>query len=311
MASNAPDRAADTVNASQKCGFVAIIGAPNAGKSTLLNQLVGAKVAIVTHKVQTTRTRVTGIGMLDQTQLVFIDTPGIFEPKRRLDRAMVNAAWKGSADAETTILVIDAKKGVDDDVERITKGLEAAGKKVILVLNKIDTVKRETLLALAQSFDQSGLFTDIFMVSALSGDGCPDLKAHLAAIAPAGPWMYPEDQVSDITMRLLAAEITREKIYLRLHDELPYSITVETENWEDRPDGSVRIEQVIHVQRDSQKGIVIGKGGSMLKLLGQMAREDMTENFDRKVHLFLHVRVSEKWAEDRSVYKDMGLDFVE
>jgi len=297
--------------AKHKCGFVAIIGAPNAGKSTLLNQLVGAKVAIVTHKVQTTRTRVTGIGMLDETQLVFIDTPGIFEPKRRLDRAMVNAAWKGTADAETTVLVLDAKKGVDGDVERIFTGLEAAGKKVILVLNKIDTVKRESLLALAQTLDEKGLFTDIFMVSALSGDGCPDLKAHLASIAPKGPWMYPEDQVSDITMRLLAAEITREKVYLRLHDELPYSITVETENWEDRPDGSVRIEQVIHVQRDSQKGIVIGKGGAMLKLLGQMAREDMTENFDRKVHLFLHVRVTEKWADDRSVYKDMGLDFVE
>lgn len=298
-------------SADHKCGFVAIIGAPNAGKSTLLNQLVGAKVAIVTHKVQTTRTRVTGIGMLDETQLVFIDTPGIFEPKRRLDRAMVNAAWKGSADAETTVLVLDAKKGVDEDVARIFKGLEAAGKKVILVLNKIDTIKREGLLALAQRLDEKGLFTDIFMVSALSGDGCADLKAHLSSIAPVGPWMYPEDQVSDITMRLLAAEITREKVYLRLHDELPYSITVETENWEDRPDGSVRIEQVIHVQRDSQKGIVIGKGGTMLKLLGQMAREDMTENFDRKVHLFLHVRVTEKWADDRGVYKDMGLDFVE
>ncbi len=297
--------------AEHKCGFIAIIGAPNAGKSTLLNQLVGAKVAIVTHKVQTTRTRVTGIGMLNETQLVFIDTPGIFEPKRRLDRAMVNAAWKGSADAETTVLMIDAKKGVDDDVERILKGLESTSKKVILVLNKIDTVRRENLLSLAEAFDETGLFTDIFMVSALSGDGCVDLKAHLAGIAPVGPWMYPEDQVSDITMRLLAAEITREKVYLRLHDELPYSITVETENWEDRPDGSVRIEQVIHVQRDSQKGIVIGKGGSMLKLLGQMAREDMTENFDRKVHLFLHVRVTEKWADDRGVYKDMGLDFVE
>ncbi len=306
----APD-AENIKDAEKKCGFVAIIGAPNAGKSTLLNQLVGAKVAIVTHKVQTTRTRVTGIGMLDETQLVFIDTPGIFEPKRRLDRAMVNAAWKGSADAETTVLMIDAKKGVDRDVERILAGLEDAGKKVILVLNKIDTMKRDGLLALAQTFDDTGLFTDIFMVSALNGDGCADLKAHLASIAPHSPWMYPEDQVSDITMRLLAAEITREKIYLRLHDELPYSITVETENWEDRPDGSVRIEQVIHVQRDSQKGIVIGKGGTMLKLLGQMAREDMSENFDRKVHLFLHVRVTEKWADDRSMYKDMGLDFVE
>lgn len=293
-----------------KCGFVAIIGAPNAGKSTLLNQLVGAKVAIVTHKVQTTRTRVTGIGMHENVQLVFIDTPGIFAPKRRLDRAMVSAAWKGSEDAETTLLMIDAKKGIDGDVKRILKGLETSKRTAILVLNKIDTVKRESLLALAQELNETGLFTDTFMVAALSGDGVADLKAHLADQALPGPWMYPEDQISDITMRLLAAEITREKIYLRLHEELPYAITVETENWEDRPDGSVRIEQVIHVERESQKGIVIGKGGKMLKLLGQLAREDMAENFERKVHLFLHVRVTEKWADDKTVYQDMGLDFV-
>lgn len=298
-------------NTPQKCGFVAIIGAPNAGKSTLLNALVGAKVAIVTHKVQTTRTRVTGIGMHENTQLVFIDTPGIFEPKRRLDRAMVSAAWKGSEDAETTVLMIDAKKGVSEDVERILKGLKEAGRKVILVINKIDTVKREALLALAQELNETELFTDTFMISALSGDGVADLKAHLSDLAPEGPWMYPEDQISDITMRLLAAEITREKVYLRLHEELPYAITVETESWEDRPDGSVRIEQVIHVERESQKGIVIGKGGKMLKLLGQMAREEMTESFGRKVHLFLHVRVTEKWAEDKTMYADMGLDFVE
>lgn len=296
---------------SLKCGFVALIGAPNAGKSTLLNQMVGAKVAIVTHKVQTTRTRVTGIGIFDNTQLVFIDTPGIFAPKRRLDRAMVNAAWKGSEDAETTVLMIDAKKGIDDDVQRILKGLDAAGRKAILAINKIDTVKRDSLLALAQDLNETGLFSDTFMISALSGDGVADLKAHLAALAPDGPWMYPEDQISDITMRLLAAEITREKIYLRLHEELPYAITVETENWEDRPDGSVRIEQVIHVERESQKGIVIGKGGKMLKILGQMAREEMTESFGRKVHLFLHVRVTEKWADDKTVYEDMGLDFVD
>lgn len=294
-----------------KCGFVAIIGAPNAGKSTLLNALVGAKVAIVTHKVQTTRTRVTGIGMHGPTQLVFIDTPGIFEPKRRLDRAMVSAAWKGSEDAETTVLLIDAKKGISEDVERILKGLEAAGRKAILAINKIDTVKRDSLLALAQELNETGLFTDTFMISALSGDGVEDLKAHLSDLAPEGPWMYPEDQISDITLRLLAAEITREKVYLRLHEELPYAITVETENWDERPDGSVRIEQVIHVERESQKGIVIGKGGKMLKLLGQMAREDMSEAFDRKVHLFLHVRVTEKWAEDKTLYEDMGLDFVE
>ncbi|WP_417461059.1 GTPase Era [Kordiimonas sp.] len=294
-----------------RCGFVALIGAPNAGKSTLLNALVGAKVAIVTHKVQTTRTKVTGIGMYENTQLVFIDTPGIFEPKRRLDRAMVNAAWKGSEDAEMTVLLIDAKKGMNEEVERIIKGLKNAKRRVILAINKIDTVRREQLLALAQSLHEEGVFDEIFMISALTGDGVQDLKAHLSGLSPEGPWMYPEDQIADVTMRLLAAEITREKIYLRLHDELPYATTVETEKWEDRKDGSVRIEQVIHVERDSQKGIVIGKQGSMLKILGQLAREDMQENFDRKVHLFLHVRVTERWAEDRTMYKDMGLDFVE
>lgn len=295
----------------EKCGFVAIIGAPNAGKSTLLNALVGAKVAIVTHKVQTTRTRVTGIGMHENTQLVFIDTPGIFEPKRRLDRAMVNAAWKGSEDAETTVLLVDAKRDITDDVERIIEGLKNAGRKAILVLNKIDTVKRDALLALTQALNETELFTDTFMISALSGDGVVDLKAFLSDLAPVGPWMYPEDQISDTTMRLLAAEITREKIYLRLHEELPYATTVETEKWEEKKDGSVRIEQVIHIQRESQKGIVIGKGGSMLKLLGKLAREDMIENFGRTVHLFLHVRVTERWADDRTVYQDMGLDFVD
>lgn len=300
-----------TNNNPQKCGFFAIIGAPNAGKSTLLNQLVGAKVAIVTHKVQTTRTRVTGIGMHENTQLVFIDTPGIFAPKRRLDRAMVSAAWKGAEDAEKTVLMVDAKKGVDDDVSRILKGLADAGRKAILVINKIDTLKREKLLALVHKLNETGIFTETFMISALNGDGVADLKAYLSDLAPEGPWMYPEDQISDITLRLLAAEITREKVYLRLHEELPYAITVETEAWDERPDGSVRIEQVIHVERESQKGIVIGKGGQMLKLLGQMAREEMQESFDRKVHLFLHVRVTEKWADDKSVYEDMGLDFVD
>lgn len=295
----------------EKCGFVAIIGAPNAGKSTLLNALVGAKVAIVTHKVQTTRTRVTGIGMHENTQLVFIDTPGIFEPKRRLDRAMVNAAWKGSEDAETTALLVDAKRGITEDVERIIEGLKSAGRDAILVLNKIDTVKRDALLALTQTLNETGLFTDTFMISALSGDGVADLKGFLSDLAPIGPWMYPEDQISDTTMRLLAAEITREKVYLRLHEELPYATTVETEKWEEKKDGSVRIEQVIHIQRESQKGIVIGKGGSMLKLLGKLAREDMIESFGRTVHLFLHVRVTERWADDRMVYKDMGLDFVD
>ncbi len=293
------------------CGFVALIGAPNAGKSTLLNQMVGAKVAIVTHKVQTTRTRITGIGMHEKTQLVFIDTPGIFEPKRRLDRAMVSAAWKGSEDAESTVLLVDARRGVTEDVERIIRGLQNAKRDTILALNKIDGMKRENLLALMAELNEAGVFTDTFLISALTGDGVNDLKAFLSDRAPEGPWMYPEDQISDTTMRILAAEITREKVYLRLHDELPYSTTVETEKWEDRKDGSVRIEQVIHVERETQKGIVIGKGGTMLKTLGQMAREEMEEEFQRRVHLFLHVRTTERWADDRTMYQDMGLDFVD
>ncbi len=297
--------------AETKCGFVALIGAPNAGKSTLLNALVGAKVAIVTHKVQTTRTRITGIGMHEETQLVFIDTPGIFAPKRRLDRAMVSAAWKGSEDAETTVLMIDARKGITEEVEHIIEGLKNAGREVILVLNKIDGMKKDGLLALIQECNEHGIFTDTFLISALHGEGVADLKAFLADKAPTGPWMYPEDQLSDTTMRILAAEITREKVYLRLHDELPYATTVETEKWEDRKDGSVRIEQVIHVERETQKGIVIGKGGSMLKTLGQMAREEMEKEFGYRVHLFLHVRVSERWADDKSVFEGMGLDFVQ
>jgi GTP-binding protein Era len=304
---------ADEATTPTRCGFVALIGAPNAGKSTLLNALVGAKVAIVTHKVQTTRTRITGIGLNEDlnAQLVFIDTPGIFEPKRRLDRAMVSAAWKGSEDAEETLLLIDAKKGLNEEAERIVLALKEAGRKVHLAINKIDTVKRDSLLALTAELNATGVFDEIFMISAKNGDGVADLKDFLARQAPEGPWMYPEDQMADVTMRILAAEVTREKVYLRLHDELPYATTVETEKWEDRKDGSVRIEQVIHVQRETQKGIVIGKGGSMLKTLGQMAREELEDMLGRKVHLFLHVRVTERWADDRTVYKDMGLDFVE
>ena len=304
---------AETATPETRCGFVALIGEPNAGKSTLLNAMVGAKVAIVTHKVQTTRTRITGIAMEEDlgAQLVFIDTPGIFQPKRRLDRAMVNAAWKGSEDAEETVLLIDAKKGLNEEVEKIIEALKKAGRTVHLAINKIDTVKRDSLLALAQELSETGVFDEIFMISAINGDGVADLKKFLAKRAPVGPWMYPEDQVADVTMRILAAEVTREKVFLRLHDELPYATTVETEKWEERKDGSVRIEQVIHVQRETQKGIVIGKGGTMLKTLGQMAREELEEMFGRKVHLFLHVRVTERWAEDRTMYQDMGLDFVE
>ncbi len=293
-----------------RCGFVALIGAPNAGKSTLLNALVGAKVVIVTHKVQTTRSRIIGIAIEEASQLVFVDTPGIFAPRRRLDRAMVSAAWKGARDADLTALLIDVRKGIDDDVERILKGLKAAGGKTVLLLNKIDLVKKPALLELAASLDRSGLFSETFMISALNGDGVADLKTHFAAAVPEGPWLYPEDQLSDITDRLLAAEATREQIYLRLHQELPYATTVETESWQEQEDGSLRIEQLIFVQRDSQKGIVIGKGGQALKAIGAAARQEMERLFERRVHLFLYVKVSEKWAERPDHYSKIGLDFV-
>jgi len=292
----------------ERCGYVALIGAPNAGKSTLLNQLVGAKVAIVTHKVQTTRNRITGIAIEDDVQLVFLDTPGIFQPKRRLDRAMVKAAWQGADDAEQVVLLVDAKKGLTDEVDGIITRLEEIGQKATLALNKIDGMKRDKLLAIAQKMNDRYDFEQTFMISALSGDGVADLRDHLAAKAPIGPWMYPEDQIADITLRILAAEITREKVYLHLHDELPYAIYVETEAYEERKDGSVRIEQVIHVERDTQKGIVIGKGGRTLKKLGELAREEMQEQFDQRVHLFLHVRVTPGWGEDKSRLAEMGLE---
>lgn len=294
-----------------RCGFVALIGAPNAGKSTLLNTLVGTKLAIVTHKVQTTRTRLIGIALDGPAQLVFVDTPGIFAPRRRLDRAMVQAAWSGAADADLIVLLVDAKKGMDDEVSRIVEGLQAAGRTAILALNKVDTVRRDSLLGLSAALNDTGVFDQTFMISALTGDGVADLRAHLAASVPPGPWLYPEDQITDVTQRLLAAEITREKVYLRLHQELPYASTVETEAWREQKDGSVRIEQVIHVARDSHKGIVIGKGGRTLKTIGELARQDMEQVFERRVHLFLHVRVSERWAEDREHYLDMGLEYVD
>ena len=294
-----------------RCGFVALIGAPNAGKSTLLNALVGAKVAIVTHKVQTTRSRIIGIAIKDASQLVFVDTPGIFAPRRRLDRAMISAAWKGARDADLTALLIDVRKGIDDDVERILAGLKAAGRQTILLLNKIDKVKKPALLELAASLNRSGLFSETFMISALNGDGVADLKARFATAVPEGPWLYPEDQLSDITERLLASEMTREQIYLRLHQELPYATTVETESWQEQEDGSLRIEQLIFVQRDSQKGIVIGKGGKALKAIGVAARQEMERHFERRVHLSLYVKVSEKWAERPDHYSKIGLDFVE
>lgn len=294
-----------------RCGFIALIGAPNAGKSTLLNALVGSKIAIVTHKVQTTRTQLRGIAMHGDSQLIFIDTPGIFKPKRRLDRAMVNSAWQGAADAEIITLLVDVRKGITDEVSRIVQGLKDAGRRATLVLNKIDLVKRDSLLALSVQLNETGVFSDTFMISALNNDGVEDLKAHLAARCEPGPWMYPDDDLSDVTMRVLAAEITREKIYLRLHDEIPYAMTVETEKWKELKDGSVRIEQLVHVTRDAHKQIVIGKGGAMLKKIGTMAREELEATMGCRVHLFLHVRVSEKWQDDKEIYRDMGLDWVD
>ena len=292
-----------------RCGFVALLGAPNAGKSTLLNHMVGAKVSIVTPKVQTTRTRVLGIAIHDQAQIVFVDTPGIFQPKRRLDRAMVAAAWAGAADADIVVLLIDAQKGVNGDVRRIVEGLQKAGRKAILALNKIDLVRRDSLLKLAASLDESGIFTDIFMISATTGDGVDDLAELLVGRLPEGPWLYPEDQLADMAERQLAAEITREKLFLELRQELPYALTVETEEWEDKPDGSVRIAQIIYVQRNSQKSIVLGKGGQMIKTVGATSRAELEAMMGCRVHLFLFVKVREKWGDDPERYRDWGLDF--
>jgi len=300
---------AEPGTASRHCGFVALIGAPNTGKSTLLNRLVGAKVSIVTPKVQTTRTRVLGIALRGAAQVIFIDTPGIFQPRRRLDRAMVAAAWSGAADADLVVLLVDAEKGVTDDTGRIVEGLGKAGRKAILALNKIDLVRRESLLALSAELNATGIFTDTFMISAATGDGVDDLMDALVGRLPEGPWLYPEDQLSDMPERLLAAEITREKLFLQLRQELPYALTVETEEWEERPDGSVRVGQVIYVQRDSQKAIVLGKGGQRIKSVGAAARAELEGMLGCKVHLFLFVKVREKWGEDPERYRDWGLDF--
>lgn len=292
-----------------RCGFVAIIGAPNAGKSTLLNQLVGSKVAIVTHKVQTTRARIRGIAMEGNTQIVFVDTPGIFKPKRRLDRAMVDAAWGGAGDADLIVLMVDMESGRDEDVTRIIDGLKSQGRKAILVLNKVDAAPREKLLKTAAALNETGIFTQTFMISALKGDGVGDLKKYIAGLMPPGPWHYPEDQAADVPLRSLAAEVTREKLFLRLHDELPYSLTVETESWEQKKDGSIRIAQVIFVERDSQKKIALGKGGQTIKTVGQLAREELEQMLECRVHLFLFVKVRENWSDDRERYREMGLDF--
>ncbi|MGE0117225.1 MAG: GTPase Era [Dongiaceae bacterium] len=293
-----------------RCGFVAILGAPNVGKSTLLNHLVGAKVSIVSPKVQTTRMRVLGVAVRDSAQLVFIDTPGIFAPRRRLDRAMVRAAWRGAEEADLVLLLADAsRRGIDDDTRRILDGLKAAGRKAILALNKIDLVPHEKLLALARTYDAESVFTDVFMISAATGDGVEDLARALAARLPEGPWHFPEDQLSDLPVRLLAAEITREHLFRQLHDELPYELAVEPETWEDFKDGSARIGQVIYIQRDSQKPIVLGRGGRRIKAVREAAQTEIAQLIGRKAHLFLHVNVRENWAEERERYRDLGLDY--
>ena len=292
-----------------RCGFIALVGAPNAGKSTLLNALVGGKVSIVTPKVQTTRTRVTGIAMAGDAQLIFIDTPGIFQPVRRLDRAMVDAAWGGARDADIVVVLVDAKRGIDSDAQRIIDGMKRRRRQAVAALNKIDLVKRAALLPLTAALDATGVFTDTFMISALDGDGIDDLREFFAARVPAGPWHYPEDQISDMPLRLLAAETTREKLFLRLHQELPYGLTVETENWDERKDGSVRIDQIIYIARENHKPMVLGKGGQLIKAVGSAAREDLEASLDRRVHLFLHVKVAPKWADDPARYRDLGLEF--
>jgi len=292
-----------------RCGFVALIGAPNAGKSTLLNALVGSKVLIVSRKVQTTRTLVRGIAIEGTAQTIFVDTPGIFMPRRRLDQAMVTSAWGGAGDADLVGLLVDASKGVDEAVEAILSGLPKLKASAILVLNKIDTVERSSLLKLIAEINMRFAFRETFMISALTGDGVAPLKARLAAMMPEGPWLYPEDQVSDAPLRLLAAEITREKLFERLHDELPYQSTVETDSWKELPDGSSRIEQTIYVARDGQKKIVIGDGGRTIKAIGQAARKEIAEAAEQKVHLFLFVKVRPGWVDDPERYREMGLDF--
>ncbi len=304
----APEQASE---GSTRAGFVALIGEPNAGKSTLLNRMVGAKVSIVTHKVQTTRARIRGIAMHGQSQIVFVDTPGIFRPRRRLDRSMVAAAWGGAADADIVVLLIEAHRGLTDGVQAILDSLKekAGGHPVALAINKIDRVKAEELLALSKQMNEAFPFVRTFMISAERGHGTDDLLAWLAAEVPEGPWLYPEDQIADLPMRMIAAEITREKLTLRLHEEIPYQLTVETENWEERQDGSARIDQVVYVSRAGHKGIVLGKGGETIKAVGRAAREELAEFMGRPVHLFLRVALRENWLDEAERYTEMGLDF--
>jgi GTPase len=295
--------------ATTRAGFVALIGAPNAGKSTLLNALVGSKVSIVTRKVQTTRALIRGIALEGNAQIVFVDTPGIFKPKRRLDRAMVTSAWGGAGDADVVCLLVDARKGLDEEVEAILARLPELKQPKVLVLNKIDVIERSKLLERASTLNAQVPFQHTFMVSALKADGTDALRSELARMMPEGPWLYPEDQISDAPLRMLAAEITREKIYERLHEELPYESTVETDQWQQRPDGSVRIEQTIFVARESQRKIVLGKGGQTIKAIGQAARRDIAEVAEAPVHLFLFVKVRENWGDDPERYREMGLEF--
>lgn len=292
-----------------RCGYVALVGAPNAGKSTLLNQLVGAKIAIVTPKVQTTRARVTAIAIEGESQVIFVDTPGIFKPSRRLEKAMVDAAWSGAQDADRIVLLIDAVKGLTADVERIIAGLEKNQRRAHVILNKVDIVKRDSLLGIAKTLSERGIFDEIYMLSALTGDGVDGLRSALAKEMPEGPWLYPEDQLALAPMRQLAAEITREKLFMRLNQELPYSLTVETESWEERKDGSVKIQQVVYVSRANHKPIVLGKGGQTIKKVGELARADLEESLGCRVHLFLFIKVREKWLDDPERYREMGLDF--
>jgi GTP-binding protein Era len=292
-----------------RAGFVALIGAPNAGKSTLINRLVGTKVAIVSHKVQTTRSTIRGITMAGRTQIVFVDTPGIFKPKRRLDRAMIETAWGGANDADVVALLVDAGAGLTDDTRDMIAKLRDVAHPKLLLLNKVDSVKRETLLALTADANALLPFERTFMISALNGDGVEDFTAYLADRLPAGPWLYPEDEISDVPLRQLAAEITREKLFERLHQELPYQATVETDEWQEQKDGSVRVSQTIFVTRDSQKKIVIGAGGATIKQISMAARKEIAELAETPIHLFLFVKVRENWADDPERYRAIGIEF--
>lgn len=294
-----------------RAGFVALIGEPNAGKSTLLNKMVGAKVSIVTHKVQTTRARIRGVAMEGEAQIVFVDTPGLFQPRRRLDRAMVAAAWGGAADADIVVLMVEAHRGITEGVKRILEGLAdiGEGRTIALAINKIDRVKSEALLGLTQELNEAFDFAETFMISAEKGHGVDTLRQWLAEKLPEGPWLYPEDQIADLPMRMIAAEITREKLTLRLHQELPYQMTVETENWEERKDGSAKIDQIIYVVRDGHKGIVLGHKGETIKSVSKASRAELTEFLDRKIHLFLQVKVRPNWLEESDRYSEMGLNF--